>query len=318
MVAALTVSPFFILGADADGRWMANMNTRQISFALQELVCPRCAIALEQSLSHLEGIIAANVNYATECANVLFDPRQVSLEQIAHVVRDAGFGIAQQRITLSVEGLLYVSSARTVVRVLKRVDGVIRAVLNFKMQQIELEVIAGQVDRQAYGRALATLGLRVVEDVPAHSFREFAARGLTISVLTVSGFWSAGAHAGWWDAGIWHLPLVVMGLAIVLVYGLGGRFYRMAFETALHYGEFDSGVMTALVAIASLFLGLPVALMVPPSIWTTSGFLVAMGLTAGWFIVRGMHLWLALQNNPKLYSAVNPTALGIILHHSHR
>ena len=51
-----------------------SMSTRQISFAIQGMYCAKCALKVETVLGQLDGIIAAQVNYATERASVVYDP----------------------------------------------------------------------------------------------------------------------------------------------------------------------------------------------------------------------------------------------------
>jgi Cu+-exporting ATPase len=285
------------------------MNTRQTSFAIQGMFCANCAVTIERTLTRLDGVIAVNVNYATERAMVMFNPSRVSAAQMVQAVRREGFQVSQQHIGLNVDGLMYTSSARTIARVLERVDGVVHVSVDLQAQHIELDVIAEQENYSEYERAIANLGLRVVEQLAPDSTREFAVRLFFIIALTLLSLWSAGAHAKLFDAGFIHAPLVVMSAAVVIAYGVGWRFYRLAFDSALR-GTFDASVMIALVASASLFLGLLVALLAPTRGFTSVGFIVTILLTAGWFSARAVTI---LAHAPAwLHQLAPQAALGLI------
>ena len=83
----------------------------------------------------------------------------------------------------------------------------------------------------------------------------------------------------------------------------------MAFETGLR-GDFDASVVIALAASASLFGGLLVAMLAPNDWFTSIGFIVAILLTAGWFIVRAMTI--LTQAPAWLHQRASQATLGLI------
>jgi len=268
------------------------MDTHQITFAIQGMrgACAKCAVEIEQALTQLDGIIAAHVNYATERATVMYMPTRVSMPEIVAVVQNEGFVVPLEHITLNVEGLLYSTSVQTVERVLGRVDDVAHVCIDLPTQQVALDVFSGRVNLAHYASALAKLGLRVVAKPIPDPSREFVVRTLSILGLTVLGLFSAGAHAGLFEASILHAPIVVMGLATLIAYGVGERFFHQAYETCIQ-GELDASVALALAASVSMFGGLVVALASSSAWLTDGGFVLAALLTAGWFSVRAVSIW---------------------------
>lgn len=233
----------------------------------------------------LDGVVAAHVNYATERATITYDSARVLIKAMVLVAQTEGFDVPRQRIVLNVADLIYVSSTQTIEKVLARMEGVVQASVDLKAQQIVLDVLAEEANRVDYANAIAALGLRVMDHPIQNAARSFARCTLAIVVLTLLGLASAGAHAGIFEAGILHAPLVVMMTSVIAAYGIAGRFYRLAFDSALR-GTFDVSVMMALVASASLFLGLLVALLAPTRGFTSVGFIVTILITAGWFSAR--------------------------------
>ena len=289
------------------------MSTRQIAIAIQGMFCPKCAGDIERALTQLDGVVAAQVNYATERATVVFDSARVPAMAMVSAVRGEGFSVPLERVVLNVDDLLFASSARTVERVLSRLDGVAQVEADLSAQRVVLDVFSEHVAHADYERAIAKLGLYVVERPAPNAAREFAARTIVVAGLAVLSLWSAGAHAGFFEAGVLHAPLVVMAISVLIAYGVGWRFYRQAYD-ACFQGELDASVLLALVVSASLFSGLLLAL-VSPSTWLTgSGFVLATLLTAGWFLARSTTVWVLPRFHHAALGSIPAaqTQLGVI------
>ncbi len=265
------------------------MSTQRISFAIQGLrqACAKCAVDIERALTQVNGVVAAQVNYAAERATVVFDPSCVSTAALVRAVRASGFDVPREQIALNVEGLLYASSAHTVERILERRAGVAQARACFKTQQILLDVIIERVNRCDCEKAIANLGFRARAKSMSNGRRDFGIRALLVVVLALVSLIGAGAQTGLLKAGILFAPLWVMAISIVAAYGIAWRFYYLAFNVARR-GEFDRGVFIALIASASLLVGLLFALFFANHAITTGSFVIAIALTTGWFVTRAI------------------------------
>ncbi|CAG0948208.1 partial Copper-exporting P-type ATPase, partial [Anaerolineae bacterium] len=263
------------------------MSTQRISFAIQGMrqACVKCAVDIERALTQVNGVVAAQVNYAAERATVVFNPSCVSTATLVRAVRESGFDVPRERIVLNVDGLLYASSAHTVERILERRAGVVQARADFKTQQIRLDVIAERVNRCDCEKAIANLGFCARVKPALNVRRDFGIRVLLLVVLALLSLLSAGAHAGLLKAGILHAPLWVMAISVVVAYGIAWRFYYLAFMVARR-GEFDRGVLIALISSISLLVGLLLALFYANSAITTGSFVGAIALTTGWYVTR--------------------------------
>src|SRR5579872_845618 len=63
----------------------------QAVFALEGMTCASCAMRIEKGLKKVPGVVAANVNLATEKATVTFDPAQTTIEQMVQRVEAVGY-----------------------------------------------------------------------------------------------------------------------------------------------------------------------------------------------------------------------------------
>jgi Cu+-exporting ATPase len=68
-------------------------SSTQLTFPVTGMTCASCVRRIEKALNRVEGVSEANVNLATEKAQVVFDPSRVQLEQLTAAVEKAGYGI---------------------------------------------------------------------------------------------------------------------------------------------------------------------------------------------------------------------------------
>jgi P-type Cu+ transporter len=271
---------------------MVPMATRQISFAIQGLrgACAKCAVDIERALAQLDGVVAVHVNYATERATVIHDPARTCITALVDALRETGFDTPLQHITLPVRNLLYATSARMVEQALRPIAGVARVSADLATQRVTLDLFPDHAPLAEIERALSRLGLETAGAPSPHAARNFVNRSAIIAALGILVIWSAGAHAALWTAGDFHSPLVVMVLTVLLIFGVGWRFFATAMDAGLQ-GRIDAGVITALFASVFALVGLPLALISPNSWLTDFGFVAATVLTTGWFLARVSLLW---------------------------
>jgi len=268
------------------------MTTRDISFAIQGMrgACAKCAVTIERALTQLDGVVSARVNYATERASIAYDSTRVSTAAMADTVHREGFAVSLERVVLNVNGLFYAPSARLVERALSRLDGVVRVQADLRAECITLDAFSESVNLRGYELTLAALGLSVVEPLTPHAGREFGLRTVVLLGLALLTLLSAGAHAGWWVIGWLHSPIVVIAISVLVAYGVGWRFYHLAYDAYLR-GEFDASVVIALIASLLLFGGMPLALISSATWLTGLGFVLSTLSTTAWFLVRAFSLW---------------------------
>lgn len=68
----------------------------EASFGVTGMTCANCSSRIERRLAKTEGVLAANVNLATERATLRFLPDTVSLEQLYEVVEKTGYGVLKE------------------------------------------------------------------------------------------------------------------------------------------------------------------------------------------------------------------------------
>ncbi len=173
-------------GLRADAESTVNLPIRGMS-------CASCVQRVERALSAAPGVRGATVNFATERANVRFDPRATDVEQLCLVVEGAGYGVAREELTaqgaparpaadvatdaarwtLQIEGMSCGSCVRRVEGALEGMPGVREANVNLPLQRATVLMEAGAASFEDLARAVEGAGYRVVRPAaPAASVSE--------------------------------------------------------------------------------------------------------------------------------------------------
>jgi len=78
------------------------------------MTCASCVKRVEDALRGVKGVTEANVNLANEKASVTYDPSLASVEDMIRAVKDAGYGVMTETVTLPVQGMTCASCVRRI------------------------------------------------------------------------------------------------------------------------------------------------------------------------------------------------------------
>ena len=92
--------------------------------------CATCAITVEESLSKIKDVSTVQVNFGTDTAHVEFDPAKVSLSELEKAVKDAGYDVVNQEVTIKIGGMVCATCVETIETALRALPGVISATVN--------------------------------------------------------------------------------------------------------------------------------------------------------------------------------------------
>ena len=87
------------------------------------MTCASCAGIVEGAIKELPGVKEAAVNLATEKARVVYDPALVNPDKIKGAVREAGYDLAIDQITIGIKGMVCASCASVIEESLMRERG---------------------------------------------------------------------------------------------------------------------------------------------------------------------------------------------------
>jgi len=151
------------------------------------MTCANCAATVERVVKKLAGVDEVRVNFASEQAAVTFDPKAVTLTQIARQIQEAGYSVPTAKVELAITGMTCANCSATIERTLnKKVPGVVRAAVNFASERATVEYVpqAVSVDDLIAALAGAGFGAAASGEFPEAEDAEAQARGREIADQT--------------------------------------------------------------------------------------------------------------------------------------
>ncbi len=139
------------------------MSARKLVLPIKGMTCASCANHVARALKKVPGVADAQVNLATEKATVTFEDGAVPLQDLIHAVRDAGYDVATETITLPIGGMTCASCANHVARALRKVPGVLEANVNLATEKATVTYIPGLATLADFKKAVADAGYEVLE-----------------------------------------------------------------------------------------------------------------------------------------------------------
>jgi len=125
--------------------------------------CATCTDTVKDSLMSLEGVENARVNLATEKATFTYDPELVSMDQVEQAVKESGYDVARDELSLTIGGMHCATCALTIQDALEDVPGVKDARVNFALGKATVDYDASVATESQLKAAVEESGYKVLE-----------------------------------------------------------------------------------------------------------------------------------------------------------
>ncbi|OPY26401.1 MAG: putative copper-exporting P-type ATPase A [Methanocella sp. PtaU1.Bin125] len=250
---------------------------RKTQLKITGMTCASCVARVEKAIRETKGVEQANVNLATEIATFVYDPAQISIESIVKSIKDAGYGVEEEAVTLPIRGMTCASCQARIENALKANEGVAGAAVNLATERATIRYFPSVVTVNDLKKIIKDTGYEVPEMPAAGEFvdRERESRRSEMNDLLVK-FVIAGAISavimalmffGPYIPGISSLMMEHIDLGITEVmpidfiafilatpvqFWIGWRFYKGAWA-ALKHGSADMNVLIAVGTSAAYF-----------------------------------------------------------------
>jgi len=247
--------------------------TKRVQISVRGMTCASCVAHVEKALSGVPGVREAKVNLATERATVNLG-EDVPARVLVQAVRDAGYDVSTETVSLAIGGMTCASCAAHVEKALSAVPGVLAARVNLATERATVTVLPGVAGRADFSRAVMEAGYEVretpadgvaapLEEEVERKVRQARTRMIVAWALTVPIIAWMLPELLWgvmWPDHIVHkLGIVVLALPVLAV--VGRHTYRGGFA-AVRHGYANMDTLIALGTGVSFLTG-PASLFVP-------------------------------------------------------
>ena len=224
--------------------------------------CASCVGRVEKALRAVDRVESANVNLATERAEVTFSSAP-DTAAVQTAIQQAGYSIVEDTIELAVEGMSCASCVGRIEKALAAVPGVLEAHVNLATEKAQVRHVAGMVDAKALEAAVGDAGYAArtvadndsgdqqaqarAEEIGAlkRSILFAGAATLPIFVLEMGSHVFTSLHDGLMATlGQQNLFYLFFVLASFVQFGPGLRFYKKGWPALMRGGpDMNSLVM---------------------------------------------------------------------------
>ena len=231
---------------------MDALTTVRLDLPLAGMTCAACAARIEKSLNKLPGV-AANVNFASESAQVTLQPDLNSPAAVIDAIKRTGFSVPVQVAEFQIYGMSCVACSARIEKALNKREGV-KATVNFASEVARVSYTPGLASAELLLSTIRKAGYEASERIEANAEEEKARRAgayrAELRLLWISVALSLPLLLGMFSMfGDTHTELLPRWLQLVLAtpvqFWIGRRFYVGGYK-ALRGGGANMDVLVAL------------------------------------------------------------------------
>ncbi|PKM49259.1 MAG: heavy metal translocating P-type ATPase [Firmicutes bacterium HGW-Firmicutes-7] len=143
-------------------------DAQKVGFKVEGMSCSSCSNIIQKKLNSLDGIIDANINFASEKGQVEYDPNKLDIQTILKTVDDAGYKAITdeekniEKVTLKIKGMTCTACASNIEKSVNKIEGIETANVNFAVEKITIEYDPKNVRLLDIQRKVTTLGYELV------------------------------------------------------------------------------------------------------------------------------------------------------------
>ncbi|MGQ0376789.1 MAG: heavy metal translocating P-type ATPase, partial [Nitrososphaerota archaeon] len=216
--------------------------------------CAGCVNTIQNFVSNLNGVKKCEVNLATEKASLEFDPSSVDFTTIEKAIREAGYKVVYEKLTLKISGITDSSDVDSLEKRLKYLEGVKDASVNYGNSQVIVEYNQALLSLSDIRQFITKMGYQILSEDLSESAEQIEAKKLKKLFAIGVGFVIPIMIFGYPEylsfvplAGTDVAAYIMFGCASIVQFVAGSRFYIGAFRIA----KMKSANMDTLVVIGT-------------------------------------------------------------------
>lgn len=97
---------------------------KEMDLPIEGMHCASCVLSLDKTFAKQEGVESVDADLATNKLNLVVNPKKISFEKIQQLVKNLGFEIHTDELTLKIHGMHCASCVMNVENFLMRLDGI--------------------------------------------------------------------------------------------------------------------------------------------------------------------------------------------------
>ena len=219
------------------------MSTRIEKLKLVGMHCASCAVTIEKKLKSLKGVVSAVVNFASEEAEVEYDPSKVTLKEIVNAIRDVGYDVYKEEAYLTIQNISSVEEEPIIENKVRSLPGIIDVRASHVAKSLSVTFNPLTTSINSIKELVEAIGYKVtsvkgeieIEDIESKILREEIAKlkkivilsltlALSLAIYMMTG--SLGIKLPYWEYR--HVIGFILSTPVILIGGY--RFFIGAYK----------------------------------------------------------------------------------------
>ena len=131
------------------------------------MTCAACAQRIQKAVGKIEGVSAANVNFATEKLSVEYDDTKASAPKIKEVIEKIGYGVIEENkmnsVTIPIGGMTCAACAQRIEKAIGKQEGIIKVSVNLATEKATVEYNPQIIRLSAIKQSIEKIGYKALE-----------------------------------------------------------------------------------------------------------------------------------------------------------
>jgi len=232
------------------------IQTKRTTIKIGGMHCAGCVNAIQNYVSDIKGIKKCEVNLAAEKAVLEYDQSQVNLSDIENAIKEAGYKVVYEKLTIKIGGLTDSSDAERLEKLISKLEGVRSSPVNYGNSTAIIEYNPSLLSLADIRQIINKTGYQILsedlsasaEEIEAKKLKKLFGIGLAFSIpVMIFGYPEYFSFIPF--AGTEIAALIIFVCASTVQFVTGSRFYIGAYRiTKMKSANMDTLVVTGTTA----------------------------------------------------------------------
>ncbi|MGI0076271.1 MAG: copper ion binding protein, partial [Nitrosopumilaceae archaeon] len=154
------------------------VQTKRTTIKIGGMHCAGCVTAIQNYVSDIKGITKCEVNLAAEKAILEYDQSQVSLSDIESAIKETGYKVVYEKLTIKIGGLTDSNDAELLEKRIKQLEGVRASPVNYGNSTAIIEYNPALLSLADIRQIITKTGYQILSEDLSSSAEEIEAKKL--------------------------------------------------------------------------------------------------------------------------------------------
>ncbi|MDO5823155.1 copper-translocating P-type ATPase [Methanobrevibacter sp.] len=135
---------------------------KSMDLPIEGMHCASCVLSVNKTLAGIEGVEEADADLASNKLHIIVNPKKISYEEIEKLVKNLGFELRCDEMTLKIQGMHCASCTMNVENFLIRLNGIFDVKADLISQSAKIKYDSSKIDIAEIEKVIKSLGFELL------------------------------------------------------------------------------------------------------------------------------------------------------------